>query len=121
MENSDQNSYNILEPNSLQNSRSHWRLNSSHQKKSSSTTTNVAFVPDTKTSFHLTAPMHGILSKIFVEKNDSVPIGDTLITLEAMKMEHAIKAPFSGIFSTLYYTTGDTIEMGSELLVLGPQ
>lgn len=77
-------------------------------------------VLDTEKTHRLTAPMPGTLSKIYVNTKDTVAMGDTLLILEAMKMEHAIKAPRAGKIARLNYKLGDTVEMGSELLTLEP-
>jgi 3-methylcrotonyl-CoA carboxylase alpha subunit len=71
-------------------------------------------------TYQLTAPMPGTITKIFVQTNDTINISDTILILEAMKMEHTIKAPYNGRISALYYVVGDTVEMGCELLALEP-
>ena len=50
-----------------------------------------------------------------VEAGQSVSRGQTLVTLEAMKMEHALAAPFDGVVETLSVAAGD---QGSEGLVM---
>lgn len=42
------------------------------------------------------APMHGRLSSILVSDGDVVKVTQTLLIIEAMKMEHSLKAPISG-------------------------
>jgi 3-methylcrotonyl-CoA carboxylase alpha subunit len=44
--------------------------------------------------------------------------GDTLLVLEAMKMEHSIVAPADGIVEGLDYAVGDLVEEGASLLSL---
>ena len=64
----------------------------------------------------LTAPMPGKILNINVKKGSKVSMGDTLIILEAMKMEHAIKASSDGVVSNLYVSAGDQVESGASLM-----
>jgi 3-methylcrotonyl-CoA carboxylase alpha subunit len=41
---------------------------------------------------------------------------DVLMTLEAMKMEYAIRAPHDGIIAACYFQTGDQVKAGDELV-----
>ena len=43
--------------------------------------------------------------------------GDTLMVIEAMKMEHGVVAPRGGVVESVRYTIGDTVEEGAELIV----
>ena len=63
-----------------------------------------------------TAPMPGKVVSIKVNENDRVKAGDTLIILEAMKMEHSIKAPVDGVVTNVFYIIGDQVDEGKELL-----
>ena len=64
----------------------------------------------------LTAPMPGKILNINVKKGSSVKAGETLLILEAMKMEHTIKATSDGQVIELYVKTGDQVESGSDLM-----
>ena len=64
----------------------------------------------------LTAPMRGKILNINVKKGSSVKAGETLLILEAMKMEHTIKATSDGQVIELYVKTGDQVESGSDLM-----
>ena len=64
----------------------------------------------------LVAPMPGKILKIMNKKGAKVKAGDTLIILEAMKMEHTIKANDQGIISDLFVKVGDQVENGSLLM-----
>ena len=66
----------------------------------------------------LTAPMPGRVTLVSVSEGDSVQRGDTLLILEAMKMEHSIIAPADGVVERLHYGQGDLVDEGAELLVL---
>ena len=65
----------------------------------------------------LTAPMSGKLVSINVREGEKVIAGTTLLIIEAMKMEHAIKAPKNGKVTSIYYQIDDQVLEGSEILV----
>ena len=52
---------------------------------------------------------------VAVKEGDLVTAGQTLLVIEAMKMEHAIKAPRSGTVKTLRHKPGDRVREGSTL------
>ncbi len=62
------------------------------------------------------APMPGQIVEVLVKDGDSVEEGQTLIVLEAMKMQQPIKADFSGVVSDLSVNIGDQVNDG-QLLV----
>lgn len=62
------------------------------------------------------APMPGIILSVNVEENQEVKEGETLLILEAMKMENAISAPKTGFIKSIYAKSGETVEKG-ELLI----
>ncbi len=64
----------------------------------------------------LTAPMPGTIQQILVKKGQKVRSGQTLMILEAMKMEHKIKAPSSGEIISINYSLGNRVEMGANLI-----
>ena len=66
----------------------------------------------------LTAPMPATIVAILKNKGDQVKAGESLIVLEAMKMEHTIHAPIDGILSDIFYAVGAQVNEGSELLSL---
>ena len=66
------------------------------------------------------APMNGTVVDILVEKGETVSEGDTLVIMEAMKMEHAIKAPVDGSISEIFYNKGDLVDGGADLLAFEP-
>jgi 3-methylcrotonyl-CoA carboxylase alpha subunit len=66
----------------------------------------------------LTAPMPGRIIQVLVVAQATVRRGETLLVLEAMKMEHSVTAPADGIVERLNYAVGDLVEEGAELLVL---
>ena len=66
----------------------------------------------------LTAPMPGKVIDVKVKKGKKVKAGDTLVILEAMKMEHSIKASEDGTVSELLISVNDQVENGALLMVV---
>jgi 3-methylcrotonyl-CoA carboxylase alpha subunit len=66
----------------------------------------------------LTAPMPGKIVQVHVAAGDRVARGQTLMVLEAMKMEHAIAAPADGVVAAVGFAPGDQVGEGVELLRL---
>lgn len=62
------------------------------------------------------APMPGLVLKIHVSPGDAVQRGDSLLVLEAMKMENDIKAHFDGTVSSVHVSTGDAVSKGAILI-----
>jgi biotin carboxyl carrier protein len=58
----------------------------------------------------LTAPMPGQVRALNVSEGDTVAKGQTLLVLEAMKMEIRVQAPFDGIVSSVSVKAGQTVE-----------
>ena len=65
------------------------------------------------------APMPGMI--ISYEKNvgDSINEGETVVILEAMKMENALPAPASGTIKSINFSSGDSVAKGDVLCVIG--
>ncbi len=66
------------------------------------------------------SPMPGKIVSVAVEAGQSVVKGQTLLTLEAMKMEHALAAPFDGVVAELSATAGGQVSEGVVLARLEP-
>ena len=62
------------------------------------------------------APMPGLVLHILVEIGQSIEKGDSLIILEAMKMENIIKATGSGIVKAIKVSTKDAVEKNQVLI-----
>ena len=58
----------------------------------------------------LTAPMPGQIRAVNVRQGDRVTKGQTLLVLEAMKMEMKIQAPGDGVISSVLVEAGQTVE-----------
>ncbi|CCH52158.1 biotin/lipoyl attachment domain-containing protein [Fibrisoma limi BUZ 3] len=64
----------------------------------------------------LKAPMPGLIVGISVQPGDVVKKGDSLLVLEAMKMENVLKAPGEGTVRTVRIAKGDRVEKGQVLI-----
>jgi oxaloacetate decarboxylase alpha subunit/pyruvate carboxylase subunit B len=67
----------------------------------------------------LNAPMPGMIIKYAKNVGDSVTEGDTVVILEAMKMENALPAPASGTIKAINFSSGDSVAKGDVLCVIG--
>ncbi len=66
----------------------------------------------------LVAPMPGRVIELRVAVGDAVAAGQTLLVLEAMKMEHPMKASADGVVAEVRVAVGDQVENGALLLVV---
>jgi biotin carboxyl carrier protein len=62
------------------------------------------------------APMPGLILKIKKNVGENVEQGESVIILEAMKMENDLKAPASGLIEKIFVTEGSAVEKGTKLL-----
>lgn len=68
----------------------------------------------------LAAPMPGTVTVVKVAVGDEVEAGQSLLVVEAMKMEHVISAPHAGTVTELDVTAGATVAMDQVLAVVAP-
>ncbi|WP_371584288.1 acetyl-CoA carboxylase biotin carboxylase subunit [Streptomyces sp. NBC_01314] len=68
----------------------------------------------------LTAPMPGTVTVVKVAVGDEVAAGQSLLVVEAMKMEHVVSAPHAGTVTELDVTPGTTVAMDQVLAVVAP-
>ena len=64
----------------------------------------------------LKAPMPGLVIGVSVTVGDTVKKGDTLLILEAMKMENSIKSPADGVVKSIAIKKGETVEKNQLIL-----
>ncbi|WP_329460327.1 acetyl/propionyl/methylcrotonyl-CoA carboxylase subunit alpha [Streptomyces sp. NBC_01497] len=69
----------------------------------------------------LTAPMPGTVTVVKVATGDAVTAGQSLLVVEAMKMEHVVSAPYAGTVTQLDVRPGSTVAMDQVLAVVAPQ
>jgi pyruvate carboxylase subunit B len=67
----------------------------------------------------MTAPMPGMIISVAKNVGDTVEKGDTVIVLEAMKMENALPAPVSGTIKAISVTQGASVAKGAVLAMIG--
>jgi methylmalonyl-CoA carboxyltransferase small subunit len=64
----------------------------------------------------LTAPISGTVVKVLIEAGAQVKSGDTLMVLEAMKMETEVTAPKDGTIAAVDVAVGDPVQGGQVLV-----
>ncbi len=67
----------------------------------------------------VTAPMPGMIVKYEKKVGEAVSQGETVVVLEAMKMENALPAPASGTIKSVNFSSGDSVAKGAVLAVIG--
>ena len=68
----------------------------------------------------LNAPMPGLILDVRVEPGQHVVAGETLVVMEAMKMEHVISAPRAGTVNDVLVAKGQQVDRDVALLTLNP-
>jgi acetyl-CoA/propionyl-CoA carboxylase biotin carboxyl carrier protein len=66
----------------------------------------------------IVAPMQGTIVKVLVAAGDAVEVGESVLVLEAMKMENHISADKTGTVKEVRVGAGDTVGTGDVLLVI---
>jgi oxaloacetate decarboxylase alpha subunit/pyruvate carboxylase subunit B len=67
----------------------------------------------------VTAPMPGMIVNYEKKVGDSVSQGETVVILEAMKMENALPAPAGGTIKSINFSSGDSVAKGDVLCIIG--
>jgi acetyl/propionyl-CoA carboxylase alpha subunit len=83
--------------------------------------TEVERFPDPSAAVHagsLLAPMPGTVVRVDVAAGDTVEAGTAIVTIEAMKMEHAVRAPGRGIVTAVCVAVGAQVDSGTVLAVV---
>lgn len=65
------------------------------------------------------APLPGVVTKILVSAGQAVKKGDTVVVLEAMKMENNITAEADGSITGICVSAGDSVMEGTTLITIG--
>jgi 3-methylcrotonyl-CoA carboxylase alpha subunit len=73
---------------------------------------------DSAAAGHPQAPMSGAVVAVPVAVGDRVEVGDALMVIEAMKMEHAIVAQVAATVSEVLCAVGDQVDEGETLVIL---
>ena len=64
------------------------------------------------------APLNGKITQVLVKAGDQVAAGDTVVMLEAMKMENSITAEAAGTVKAVLVNVGDQVDGGQALVEL---
>ncbi len=64
------------------------------------------------------APLAGKIMRVHVKAGDTVNEGDTVCTIESLKMENAILAPLSGLIKEIRVSAGQAIKAGEVMAVI---
>jgi acetyl-CoA carboxylase biotin carboxylase subunit len=65
---------------------------------------------------HVTAPLPGVVTGLFVEAGALVAKGDSLVQMEAMKLVHTLAAPRDGRIARIHCAVGDVVASGAPLI-----
>jgi biotin carboxyl carrier protein len=75
--------------------------------------------PDrTQAGTPLEAPMPGMIIRFEKQVGDSVKEGETVVVLEAMKMENALASPAAGTIKQIFFESGDSVARGDVLCLI---
>jgi pyruvate carboxylase subunit B len=66
----------------------------------------------------LIAPMPGLVVRVNVSAGDQVQPGQSLVVMEAMKMENELRSPSGGLVASVQVQAGAVVEKGAVLVVL---
>lgn len=99
-------------------------FNSSSSATNASSATNESSTPITKPAAAaasgkpVVAPLPGTINEIKVKVGDKVNAGDTVVVLEAMKMQNNIDAETSGTIASINVNKGDAVMEGDTLVTI---
>ena len=65
------------------------------------------------------SPLPGVILEVKCKEGDAVKRGQTLLILEAMKMENDIKADHDGVVKQILVSKGESILEGTDLIIVG--
>lgn len=68
--------------------------------------------------FNVKSPIPGLVKNVLVKPGDEIEAGQTLVVLEAMKMENEIVAPHRGVVESIEAKPGQAVAAGALLVVL---
>lgn len=64
----------------------------------------------------IVAPMPGKVTKVMVSVSHVIKKGDSLVVMEAMKMEYTLKAEIDGVIKSIAVQTGQQVSLGQVLV-----
>jgi acetyl/propionyl-CoA carboxylase alpha subunit len=68
----------------------------------------------------IAAPLHGLISQIYVAPGEAVAAGAAVLQMEAMKLIHTLRAPASGTVARIDCAVGQTVPSGAVLVEITP-
>ena len=69
----------------------------------------------------VSAPMPGTIVKVQVSEGDEVEKNQSLVIVESMKMENALRSPTDGRVKKIHYADGDLVDAGVPIVEIVPQ
>ncbi|XGC80570.1 acetyl-CoA carboxylase biotin carboxyl carrier protein subunit [Bdellovibrio bacteriovorus] len=72
-------------------------------------------------SDQIVAPMPGKVTKILVSPGASIQAGQSVLVMEAMKMEYTLKADIAGVIDSIQCSVGEQVALGKLLVKIQPE
>ena len=94
------------------------RVKSEEFNSSSASTASTSSAPTAAAGKPVVAPLPGTINEIKVKVGDKVNAGDTVVILEAMKMQNNIEAETSGTITSINGNKGDAVMEGDTLVTI---
>ncbi len=66
------------------------------------------------------APMPGKITKLFKNLGDAVAVGESVLVMEAMKMEYTLKANMAGVIKKISFKENDQVNLGALIAEIEP-
>lgn len=94
------------------------RVKNEESYSSSASTASTSSAPTAAAGKPVVAPLPGTINEIKVKVGDKVNAGDTVVILEAMKMQNNIEAETSGTITSINVNKGDAVMEGDTLVTI---
>ena len=94
------------------------RVKSEESNSSSASAASTSSAPTAAAGKPVEAPLPGTINEIKVKVGDKVNAGDTVVILEAMKMQNNIEAETSGTITSINVNKGDAVMEGDTLVTI---
>ena len=94
------------------------RVKSEESNSSSASAASTSSTPTAAAGKPVVAPLPGTINEIKVKVGDKVNAGDTVVILEAMKMQNNIEAETSGTITSINVNKGDAVMEGDTLVTI---
>ena len=94
------------------------RVKSEESNRSSASAARTSSAPTAAAGKPVVAPLPGTINEIKVKVGDKVNAGDTVVILEAMKMQNNIEAETSGTITSINVNKGDAVMEGDTLVTI---